>query len=46
MRLSWVALLGLAVVHLNACNTVKGAGQDIKALGTAIERKAEQKKHD
>ena len=30
---------------LSACNTVKGAGQDIKAAGQAIERKAEQKKH-
>jgi len=30
---------------LSACNTVKGAGQDLKAAGQAIERKAEQKKH-
>ncbi|MDG4551920.1 MAG: entericidin A/B family lipoprotein [Candidatus Contendobacter sp.] len=29
---------------LSACNTVKGAGQDLKAAGQAIERKAEQKK--
>jgi predicted small secreted protein len=29
---------------LSGCNTVKGAGQDIKAAGQAIERKAEQKK--
>lgn len=46
VRLSWAALLGLAAVYLSACNTVKGAGQDIKAIGAAIERKAEQKKHD
>jgi predicted small secreted protein len=30
---------------LGACNTVKGAGQDLKSAGQAIERKAEQKKH-
>jgi len=30
--------------QLSACNTVKGAGQDIKSVGKAIENKAEQKK--
>ena len=30
---------------LSACNTVKGAGQDLKSTGQAIERKAEEKKH-
>ncbi len=30
---------------LSACNTVKGAGQDLKSAGQAIERKAEEKKH-
>jgi predicted small secreted protein len=30
---------------LSACNTVKGAGQDLKSAGQAIERTAEQKKH-
>jgi len=29
---------------LSACNTVKGAGQDIKAAGKGIENKAEDKK--
>lgn len=29
---------------LGGCNTIKGAGQDIKSAGQAIERKAEQKK--
>ena len=29
---------------LSACNTVKGAGQDIKAAGKGIENKAEEKK--
>ncbi|MDG4597373.1 MAG: entericidin A/B family lipoprotein [Candidatus Contendobacter sp.] len=45
-----VALLCLGALpllagSLSACNTVKGAGQDLKAAGQAIERKAEQKKH-
>lgn len=41
-------LLGVLPVlagGLSACNTVKGAGQDIKSAGQAIERKAEQKKN-
>ena len=42
-----VLLLGallLAAGNLSGCNTVKGAGQDLKSAGQAIERKAEQKK--
>jgi predicted small secreted protein len=31
-------------LSLTACNTVKGAGQDMQAAGGAIEKKAEQKK--
>ena len=30
--------------QLSACNTVKGAGQDIKSAGKAIEHKAEETK--
>ncbi|MEE4377173.1 MAG: entericidin A/B family lipoprotein [Candidatus Competibacteraceae bacterium] len=39
-------LLALALVlpGLAACNTIKGAGQDLGAAGEAIEEKAEQKK--
>jgi predicted small secreted protein len=41
-------LLGLSFLllggSLSACNTVKGAGQDIKSAGKAIENKAEEKK--
>ncbi|HAO34145.1 MAG TPA: entericidin A/B family lipoprotein [Candidatus Competibacter sp.] len=40
-------LLGLSLVlggGLSACNTVKGAGQDIKSAGKGIENKAEDKK--
>ncbi|MGB5063102.1 MAG: entericidin A/B family lipoprotein [Candidatus Competibacter sp.] len=39
------AALCLAGTGLSGCNTVKGAGQDLKSAGQAIERKAEQKKH-
>ena len=38
--LAAVALLSLA--SLSACNTVEGAGKDIKAGGTAIEREADK----
>lgn len=40
-------LLGLSLVlggGLSACNTVKGAGQDIKSAGKGIENKAEEEK--
>lgn len=40
-------LLGLSLLlggNLSACNTVKGAGQDLKSAGKAIENKAEEKK--
>jgi predicted small secreted protein len=36
-----LALLGGG---LSGCNTVKGAGQDVKSAGKAIENKAEEKK--
>jgi len=42
-----ILLLGallLTASALSGCNTVKGAGQDLKSAGQAIERKAEQKK--
>lgn len=39
------ALLLLAVVCvITGCNTVRGVGQDLESAGSAIERKAEQKK--
>jgi predicted small secreted protein len=37
-------ILMLALPGLTACNTVRGAGEDIGAAGQAIEKKAEQKK--
>ncbi len=40
----FAASLCLTGAGLSGCNTVKGAGQDLKSAGQAIERKAEQKK--
>ncbi len=41
LLLGAIPLLG---VGLTGCNTVKGAGQDVKSAGKAIENKAEEKK--
>jgi predicted small secreted protein len=38
-----VALAGLAV-GLAACNTIQGAGKDVKAAGQAIENAADKSK--
>jgi len=34
----------ILVAALSACNTVEGAGQDIKSTGKAIERSADKNK--
>jgi predicted small secreted protein len=39
-----VALLSLIGVAFAACNTVEGAGKDVKATGTAIEKAADRNK--
>jgi entericidin B len=42
-----VPLLGvllLAASVLSGCNTIKGAGQDLKSAGQAIERTAQKSK--
>jgi predicted small secreted protein len=39
-----IAMLGMAVFSLSACNTVEGVGQDVKATGGAVEKAAEQAK--
>ena len=43
MLTRWLALpfLGLA---LSGCNTIEGAGKDVKAAGGAIEKSAEKTK--
>ena len=38
------ALLILPLLAAAACNTIEGAGQDIKATGAWIEKKASDKK--
>ena len=37
MRKAVVVVLALATVALSACNTVKGAGEDIQSVGQAGE---------
>jgi predicted small secreted protein len=34
------ALVGLAVAALTGCNTIEGAGKDVKAAGSAVEKAA------
>lgn len=42
--LSSLALLGL-VLAMSACNTIEGAGQDVKAAGSEIEEAADDAKN-
>lgn len=44
MKALLIALFGLCVVSLSACNTVEGAGKDVKATGQAIENTAKDAK--
>ena len=44
MKALLIALLGLSVLSLSACNTVEGAGKDVKATGQAIENTAKDAK--
>jgi predicted small secreted protein len=37
-------VLGAFGVGLAACNTVEGAGQDVKAAGSAVEKAADKAK--
>lgn len=41
-----VLLTTVLAVHFSliGCNTVKGAGQDVKAAGSAVEKEAKEKK--
>ncbi|MBW8369056.1 MAG: entericidin A/B family lipoprotein [Arenimonas sp.] len=40
-----LALLGFALGSLTACNTISGAGQDVKKAGEVIEETAEDAKN-
>ena len=44
MKTLLVILLGMSVLSLTACNTVAGAGKDVKATGQAVEKAAEDAK--
>lgn len=44
MKAVMIALLGLSVLSLAACNTVAGAGQDVQAAGSAVEKTAKEAK--
>ncbi|MBI1362114.1 MAG: entericidin A/B family lipoprotein [Alphaproteobacteria bacterium] len=44
MRKLIVAALLLTAPIISACNTVEGAGKDVKAAGNAIEKSAEKAK--
>ena len=44
MKALMIALLGLSVLALTACNTVEGAGKDVKATGQAVENAAKDAK--
>jgi len=39
-----IALLGIFSISLSACNTVEGAGKDVKATGAAVEKAADSAK--
>jgi len=44
MKALMLALLGFSVLSLSACNTVEGAGKDVKATGQAVENTAKDAK--
>ena len=39
-----LAIAGLAVAALTGCNTIEGAGKDVKAAGSAVEKAASKNK--
>ncbi len=41
-RLGFAAVAVLIVASLAACNTIEGAGKDVKAAGTAVEKAAKK----
>jgi entericidin B len=44
MKAILMALIGVSVLALSACNTVEGAGKDVKAGGQAVENAAKDAK--
>jgi predicted small secreted protein len=43
-KLAALAVMAGIVVGISACNTVEGAGKDVKATGQAIENTADKAK--
>lgn len=44
MKALMIALLGVFAASLSACNTIEGAGKDVKATGQAVENVANDAK--
>jgi entericidin B len=44
MKLLMIVLLGFLSLSLSACNTIGGAGKDVKATGAAVEKAADNAK--
>ena len=44
MKTLMVVLLSMFAMSLSACNTVEGAGKDVKATGAAVEKAADDAK--
>ena len=40
-----MVLAGFGLSMLAACNTMEGAGQDVKAAGSKMEKSADEHKH-
>jgi predicted small secreted protein len=44
MKMMMIVLLSMLGASLSACNTVEGAGKDVKATGAAVEKAADEAK--
>jgi predicted small secreted protein len=44
MKTLMIVLLGFLSLSLSACNTIGGAGKDVKATGAAVEKAADNAK--
>jgi predicted small secreted protein len=44
MKALMITLLGFFALSVSACNTIEGAGKDVKATGQAVENTAKDAK--
>ena len=44
MKIATTALLAAMMIFVAGCNTVEGAGKDVKATGAAVEKAADKAK--